>query len=132
MNPFIPIANWIKGIRAPYTFLMVIMATSAACYMLIHPNLGVEKAAFIFSAILMGGFGSKALLAVMIHALKTALLMMGCAILLLLVAITMTDADVFKDAAVEGVASGLGGSIIVIIGALLERHQSAANDRNEG
>ena len=68
----------------------------------------------------------------MIHALKTALLMMGCAILLLLVAITMTDADVFKDAAVEGVASGLGGSIIVIIGALLERHQSDANGRNEG
>ena len=113
-------------------FIAVLLATSASCYMMIHPHLGIEKAAFIFASILMFGFASKALLAVMIHALKTALLMVTCSLALLLIAITMTDAEVFKDAAVEGVASGVGGSVIVFIGALLERHQSDANDRNEG
>ena len=43
--------------------------------MMIHPHLGVEKAAYGFAAILAGGFGTKALLAVMIRALKTVLLL---------------------------------------------------------
>ena len=99
------------------------MATAAACYMMIHPHLGVEKAAFIFAATLIGGFGSKAIIAVMVHALWTTMVMVACTLGLLLVAITVTEDAVFKDAAVEGVASGAAGSIIVVIGALLERHQ---------
>ena len=37
--------------------------------------------------------------------------------------ITFTDASVFKDAAVEGLMAMSGGSLIVIVGALLERHR---------
>ena len=62
-----------RGFKAPYVLIAVVMATAAACYMMIHPHLGVEKAAYGFAAILAGGFGTKALLAVMIRALKTAI-----------------------------------------------------------
>ena len=115
--------NFMSAFKAPYTLIVVLMATVAACYMMINPHLGVEKAAFSFTAVLVGGFGTKALLAVMIRALNTAVIMMACTLVLLLVAITATHAEIFKDAAVEGVANGVAGSIIVVVGALLERHR---------
>ena len=119
--------NFMSAFKAPYTLIVVLMATAAACYMMIHPHLGVEKAAFGFTAVLVGGFGTKALLAVLIQAFKTAVIMVGCTLALLLVAITATNAEVFKDAAIEGVANGVAGSIIVVVGALLERHRSESD-----
>ena len=56
--------------------------------------------------------------------------MMAAALTLLMVAITVIDAAVFKDAAVEGLAYGVAGSIIVVIGALLERHQAEAKHKD--
>ena len=119
----------IRGFKAPYAVVIVAMATAAACYMMLNEHLGVEKAAFGFATILAGGFTAKAVLAVAIRALRSAVLMVAATLTLLLVAITATDATVFKDAAVESVAYGIAGMIIVVIGAFLERHQSEANHK---
>ena len=112
------------SIKAPWVFLVVIMATLVAAYLTIHNGLGVEKAAFQFASILVGGFLTKTLLAIAIGAMRTMLLMVFCALLLIVVTITFTEAAVFKDAAVEGLMAMSGGSLIVIIGALLERHRN--------
>ena len=115
--------NFMSQIKAPWVFLVVIMATAVASYLTIHEGLGVGKAAFQFTSILVGGFIAKTLLAIAIGAMRTMLLMVFCALLLIVVTITFTDATVFKDSAVEGLLSFTGGGLIVIIGALLERIQ---------
>ena len=112
-----------NSIKAPWVFIVVVMATAVAAYLTIHNGLGVEKAAYQFSAILVGGFLTKSLLAIGIDAMRTTIFMVFCALLLIVVTITFTDASVFKDAAVEGLMAMSGGSLIVIIGALLERHR---------
>ena len=117
--------NMVNGIKAPWVFLVVVMATAVAAYLTIHNGLGVEKAAFQFSSILVGGFLTKSLLAVAIGAMRTVILMVFCGLMLIVVTITFTDASVFKDAAVEGLLAMAGGSLIVIIGALLERHKTS-------
>ena len=116
----------INSVKAPWVFMVVIMATAVAAYLTIHNGLGVEKAAFQFASILVGGFLTKTLLAIAIGAMRTMLLMVFCALLLIVVTITFTDASVFKDAAVEGLMSFSGGALIVIVGALLERHRTDA------
>ena len=113
--------SFLLAIKAPWVFLVVLAATAVAAYLLVHDGLGVEKAAYTFAAILIGGFLTKSLLAVAINAMRTMLLMVFCALLLIVVTITFTDAAVFKDAAVEGLLAFAGGSLIVLIGALLER-----------
>ena len=123
----------LKNIKSPYAFIAVAMATLAAVVMLVHPHAGVESAAFKFAAALIGGFVVQASVAVMVKALKTVLLMIGAALLLLVTAITFTDASVFKDAAVETVALGAAGGVIVVINLLLERHkgQTAVADAGD-
>ena len=117
------VVRFMQGIKAPWTFAVVMMATFTACYMVINEDLGVPKAAFQFSAILIGGFATKALLALNVVAMRTMLVMVFAALFLLLVNLTFTDADVFKDSAVEGLTSLVGGSLITLLGALLERHK---------
>ena len=116
--------NFMSAFKAPFALIVVFMATLAACYMMLNPHLGVEKAAFGFATILSGGFITKAVLAVAINALKSAVMMVAATLVLLLVAITATHAEVFKDAAVESVSYGIAGGIIVVVGALLERHRT--------
>lgn len=116
--------KFLSSIKAPWVFLVVLMATIVACYLVIYDGLGVEKAAFGFSSLIIGGFLTKSLLAVGINALRTMLLMVFCALLLLVVNVTFTDSAVFKDAAVEGLLSFAGGALIVLIGALLERQKA--------
>ena len=115
--------SFFASIKAPWVFLVVLMATLTACYMVVNDSLGIEKAAFNFSAVLIGGFFMKTIVAIGIGAMKTMLLMVFCALLLIVTNVTFTDSTVFKDAAVEGLLTGSGGSLIVLIGALLERRQ---------
>lgn len=109
------------GVKAPWVFAIVLMATIVACFILLFTD--VPASGFQFSAILIGGFVSKALIAVQIGALRTVLLMVGSALLLIVVNLVGVDGSVFKDKAVEGLLSMAGGGIVVVIGALLERHQ---------
>ena len=121
MDSFI---RFLKSVKAPWVFAVVLMATFTACYMVINTELGVPKAAFGFSAILIGGFATKALLALNVNAMKTMMFMVFAALFLLLVNLTFTDSNIFKDSAVEGLTNMVGGSLIVLIGALLERHKA--------
>ena len=116
--------EFIASNKAPWVSLVVLAVTAVAAYLLIHDGLGVEKAAYQFSAILIGGFLTKALIAVGIGAMRTMFLMVLAALALIVITITFTDASVFKDAAVEGLLAMAGGSLIVLIGALLERHKA--------
>ena len=116
--------KFLASIKAPWTFLVVLMATVIACYLVINGSLGVEKAAFGFSSLLVGGFLSKTVLAVGIGAMRTMLLMVFCALLLVVVNVQFTDSDVFKDSAVEALLNFAGGALIVLIGVLLERHKA--------
>lgn len=116
--------GFLASIKAPWTFLVVLMATVVACYLVMNDGLGVGKAAFGFSSLLVGGYLSKALLALGIGAMRTMILMVFCALLLIVVNVQFTDSTVFKDAAVEGLLNFAGGSLIVLIGALLERHKT--------
>ena len=115
--------KFLKDVKAPYTMAVVILTALVAIYLLAHDALGVDKAAFMFAATLIGGFGSKALVAVMVNAMNTALVMVIAMLALVLAMIGFTDAAVFKDAAVEGITSGAAGSIIVVMDALLARHK---------
>ena len=112
-----------RGVKAPWVFALVALTTAVACYITIHDGLLIPKAAFQFSAVLIGGFIAKALLATMIGAYRTMFLMVASSLLLVVISLNFTDAGVFKDAAVEGLLVGIGGGIIVVIGALLERHK---------
>ena len=51
------------------------------------------------------------------------LLMVYCALLLIVINVTVTDSQVFKDSAVEAMLAFAGGGIVVLIGALLERQK---------
>ena len=115
------IKHFILGIKAPWVFTVVLMTTITAIYITANESLGIDQSAFKFNAVLIGGFLSKALLAIAIPAMRTMLLMVGSALLLAVVTLTFTDASSFKDAAVEGTLLMAAGSIVVIIGALLER-----------
>ena len=85
-----------NNIKAPWVFIVVVMATAVAAYLTIHNGLGVEKAAFQFASILVGGFLTKTLLAIAIGAMRTTIFMVFCALLLIVVTITFTNAAVFK------------------------------------
>ena len=116
------VLSFLKEVKTPWTFSLVVMATAVACYLTLQGE--IPKAAFNFSSILIGGFITKSLIAVAIGAMRTMLLMAFCALLLVVVTITATDAAVFKDAAVDGMLSMAGGGLVVLIGALLERHRT--------
>ena len=110
-------------VKAPWTFAVVMMTTAVAVYLLVNSELAVPHAAYQFSAILVGGFITKSLIAVGVGAMRTMLLMVYCALLLIVTNVTFTDAEVFKDSAVQAMLAFAGGGIVVLIGALLERQK---------
>ena len=112
---------FLREIKTPWTFAVVVMATAVAVFLTSYGE--IPKAAFQFSVILIGGFTAKALIAVMIGAMRTTMLMVFASLLLAVSTIVGTDAAAFKDAAVEGMLSYLAGGLVVLIGAMLERHQ---------
>ena len=111
----------LKAIRAPWVFAVVLLTTAVATLLVVNGNLAVPEAAYGFAVLLIGGFLTKALLAVKIGALRTMFLMFSCALWLIVINVGFTDAAVFKDSAVAGLLNFAGGSTIVLIAALFER-----------
>ena len=116
--------KFVKSLKAPWTFVVVAMATIVACYLMIHTGLNIPGAAYSLAAILVGGLVAKSLIAVTIGAMKTMLLMITCASILVVVAVTYTDASIFKDSAVLGLLNMFGGGVVILIGELLGRRQA--------
>ena len=115
--------NFFKNLKAPYTFAVVGLSTAVALLLVVWPGLGVDEAAYKFSALLVGAFLIQAGMAVAVRALPTMLWMVVCALLLIVMNIFFTHAEVFKNSAVEGLLLGAGGALAVLIKGLLERHQ---------
>ena len=108
-------------ITAPWVFVVVCMATGTAVALMFSP--GMDEAGFTLGAILVGGFLAKALLTIPIQAFRTCLLMVAMAFLLILAAAYGVDPAVFKQAAMRELVTVAGGGVLVVIGALLERHK---------
>ena len=123
MRLILALVKFLKELKTPWTFAVVSMATGAACYLTINPSLNIPGAAYQFSAILIGGFIAKSLIAISIGAMKTMLLMIGCSLLLIIVTISFTDVNVFKDSAIQGLLNVTGGGLVIVVGELLNRHK---------
>ena len=117
------------SIRAPWAFGLVVMTTTVAMYILMHDELGIPKAAYQFSTVLIGGYVSMALLAVGVGAMRAMFLMAFSALLLICITVTFTPAEVFKDNTVEGLLTMTAGGLIVLIKATLERHKEDESEK---
>ena len=114
--------DFLRKIEAPWAFALVVMCTAVAVT-IAAASFGIPRAAYQFSAVLIGGYVSIALLAVAMGAMRTMFLMAFCALLLILVILIFTPAAVFKDAAVEGLLTMTAGGLLVLIKATIERHK---------
>ena len=81
------VVGFFRRIEAPWAFALVVMCTVVATA-IAAANFGIPKAAFQFSAVLIGGYVSIGLLALAIGAVRTMFLMVFSALLLVIVILT--------------------------------------------
>lgn len=111
-----------RHIKAQWIFIIV-LATTAWCTYLILDN-GLEVTSFKVSAVIIGIFISKAVVAASVKAYPTMLTMFASSLYLATMLERFTDAQIFKDAAFEGLLLMLAGGIGLLIGELFSRFQS--------
>ena len=113
------------AIKAQWVFSLVLAVTAFTAWLLIaNGHHGLEAAAYKFAVVIIGGLATKAVLAASVRVFPTMFLMAMCAMFVAGLALVFTDASVFKDSAVEQMLLMLAGSLIVLIGELLQRFQS--------
>ena len=117
------ISNIIAHFKAPYAAVVVLMLTATAVYLMAEGS--VDSTGFKVSAVLIGGFITRAAFAVGMRAFNTAVLMIGCSLGLLAAAIELLSASTFKDQAIEGVAVGAATAALMVVGEFLERHKDS-------
>ena len=113
-----------SAIKAHWVFSLVITVSVFTAWLLVaNGHHGLEAAAYKFAVVIIGGFATKAVLAASMRAFPTMFLMAQMAMLIAALALVSTDAAVFKDSAVEQMLLMLAGSLIMLIGELLQRFQ---------
>ena len=112
------------AIKAQWAFSLVLVITAFTTWLLIaNGHHGLEQTAYEFAVVIIGALGTKSVLAASVRAFPTMMLMIVAAMFLAAVALTFTDAEVFKDSAVKQMLLMLGGSIAMLLGELLGRFQ---------
>ena len=113
--------TWLSKIKAPYAAVLVMILVAASIFLMAEGT--VDSTAFKVGAVLVGGFVTRAAIAVAIGALNTAILMVLSSFALLSCAIVLLHAETFKDHAIEGVAVGAATGALMVVGQMLERHK---------
>ena len=109
-------------LRRPYAAVVIILATFvAAITMGTHEDAAFQKTAFVFSTVLIGGFGAKASIAVAGGALKVAVLLIASVLLMFSVALYFVPQAIFTAFVLETTAQVAGGAVVVVVGDLLDR-----------
>ncbi len=116
------IAAYREHIKAQWIFIIVLMTTAWCTYLILDH--GLEVTSFKVNAVVIGIFMSKAVVAASVKAYPTMLTMFVCSLYLATMLERFTNADVFKDAAFEGLLLMLAGGIGLLIGELFGRFQS--------
>ena len=118
------IAMFRSAIKAQWAFSLVLVVTAFTTWLLIaNGHHGLEQTAYEFAVVIIGALGTKAVMAASVRAFPTMMLMIVAAMFLAGIALTFTDAEVFKDSAVKQMLLMLGGSIAMLLGELLARFQ---------
>ena len=113
-----------SAIKAQWAFSLVLVVTAFTTWLLIaNGHHGLEQTAYEFAVVIIGALGTKAVMAASVRAFPTMMLMIVAAMFLAGIALTFTDAEVFKDSAVKQMLLMLGGSIAMLLGELLARFQ---------
>ena len=114
-----------SAIKAQWVFSLVLAVTAFTAWLLIaNGQHGLEASAYKFAVVIIGGLATKAVLAASVRVFPTMFLMAMCAMFVAGLALVFTDASVFKDSAVEQMLLMLAGSLIMLMGELLQRFQS--------
>ena len=119
---FLSILNGLRrAVKAQWVFSLVILVTAFTAWLLIGESHDLEISAYKFAVVIIGGLATKAVLAASVKAYPSMLLMAFAAMFLTGVALVETDAETFKDSAVEQMLLMLAGSLVMLIGELLSR-----------
>ena len=109
-------------LKRPYAALVILMATVVASWtMATHDETALQKTAFIFATVLIGGFGAKATIAVAGGALKVAVLLVASVLAMFMTAMHFVAPEVFNGFVLETTAQVAGGAVVVVVGELLTR-----------
>ena len=119
---FIAVFNAVRsGIKAQWVFSVVVGVTVFTAWLLIGESHDLEASAYKFAVVIIGALATKAVQAASVKAFPTMMLMAMCAMFLAAIALVFTDAEHFKDSAVEQMLLMLAGSLSLLIGELLSR-----------
>ena len=112
--------KFISNIRAPIVFTVVAITIGFTMYILIDETVFGTITAFKFTSVIVGAFGTKMLLAAAERAFPTMFLMLIGNLLMVTTAAKALDANSFQDLSFQNLLLGIAGSIVVLIGFLME------------
>ena len=112
--------KFVNNIRAPIVFTIVAITIGFTVYILVDETAFGTVTAFKWTLIIVGAFGTKMLLAAATKAFPTMFLMFVGNLVMVTTAAKVLDANSFKDLVFQNLMLSIAGSIVVLIGFLME------------